>query len=305
MRKPLTKSFKPRESLTVLTLNQLQTLTIFTDIHIVSIAPLTDGLSHQLYKMSYNSHNDELEYCVLRFISADIKQTSQEYLIMQQTYALGLSPKPSTLLDVTDQVGQCCTLIVMDFVEGDLAINKPLNNKVITQLSNFLTILHQTSITNSSLTKSTNTPDLLDEYWAVFNMKTLNCIKRFGEIKRAVQTMQFDNSCLIHGDLNLSNILITPDKMTWIDWEYSSIGDPYFDYATLCVESTSNIEEKLITALEANELTDIRIDRERLRLFKLYYAATCWLWSPALSGKPYTQHRYRYEAIVDQLLITG
>ena len=305
MRKLLTKSFKQRESLTVLTLNQLQKLIIFTDINIISITPLTDGLSHQLYKMSYNNHNDVLEYCVLRFISANIKQTSQEYLIMQQSYALGLSPKPSALVDVTEQARQCCTLIVMDFVDADLAINRPLNNKVITQLSNFLVILHQTSIANSSLTKSTNTPNLLDDYWAVFNMKTLRCIKRFSAIKRAVQTIQFDNSCLIHGDLNLSNILITPDKMTWIDWEYSSIGDPYFDYATLCVESTSDIEDKLIAALESNQLTDITIDRERLRLFKLYYAATCWLWSPALSGKPYTEHRYRYETIVDQLLITG
>lgn len=288
----------------LITLCQLKQLSIFSKVNILNVSPLINGLSHQLYKVTYNKFIDGhniIQHNVLRFIKGDIEKTAQEYLVMKKVYELKIAPEPILFIDITEQAGQMCSLIVMDYIDADLASKVELNNDQITQLADNLNTLHKIDISSLNLTTSENNISLLNNYWDSFQPKTLIAIERIEAIKKMLASLTFNNTCLIHGDLNLSNILLKDNKMTWIDWEYASIGDTYFDYATLCVESNNDIEDQLIKSLERKNSP--AIDRKRLKLFKLYYAATCWLWSPKLKDKSYAEHCNRYRRIVDQLLL--
>lgn len=45
-----------------------------------------------------------------------------------------------------------------------------------------------------------------------------------------------DLSTLIHNDLYFSNILLTDEeKVYFVDWEYASMGNKYFDLALFCL----------------------------------------------------------------------
>jgi len=297
----------------VLTVQQLTQLDLFKSCQILKLIPLNSGLSHRLYQMTYIDVKNSFRNCVLRYLQSSIEDINNqknthygthEYNVMKLMYDLDIGPNTIDFLDITAAVGEPCSLIVMEFVDADLASNVTLNELSINQLSHHLSTIHGLDIKNVNieclkLPLSPNSLTLLDSYWDKFTDKTTNNITRFSNINSALKDIKFNNNCLIHGDLNFTNILITNEKMTWIDWEYASIGDAYFDYATLCIESVDDIEERLIASLITNGCC---IDRQRLALFKLYYAATCWLWTPTINAHVYINQRYRYELIVDKLL---
>jgi len=292
-----------RGCLIVLSLNQLQQLAIFENKDITKISPLTGGLCHRLYKVTYVDQHQCTHHYVLRYLNVSFNESAHEYHLMELAYALGIAPFPSALIDLTDQLQQPSSLIVMDFVEGDLATCGDFDDRNISQLADYLARLHTCDRAHLSIKPSPNTLGLLDEYWQRYNMKTVADIKRFAAIKRHLSSLIFNNTSLIHGDLNLSNIMISRNELTWLDWEFSSIGDAYVDYAALCIESDGKVEQRLIDALNNHSDVESSIDKSRLSLFKLYYAASCWLWTPALTGQSYLNHHHRYERIVDQLLM--
>ena len=290
----------------MLTVKQLIQLDLFKSCHILHITPLANGLSHHLYQLTYLDSHKTKQHCVLRFLRNSIDTVTadshNEYQVMQLMYALGLGPNTIDFINVTEQIGQPYSLIVMDFIQADLALDITLTDVNINQLSHHLSTLHSLNISRLKLPSSPNSLTLLDDYWDIFTNKTTTNLKRFDNIKNALKDITFNNDCLIHGDLNFSNILINDDKMTWIDWEYASIGDAYFDYATLCVEAVDNIEDRLIKSLANNLSNPIHINKQRLTLFKLYYAATCWLWMPQVNADLYINQRNHYQLIVDKLL---
>jgi len=289
--------------LIVLSVEQLQHLAIFDDKNITHISPLIGGLCHRLYKVTYQGQDQSVGHCVLRYLNVGAQDSVHEYNIMQLVFDLGVGPSPMALIDLTIQLQQPSSLIVMAFVEGEIATNDCFDMELVSQVADYLNALHASDTKHLTINPTPNTMGLLDEYWQRYNMKTVADIKRFVAIKRQLSTLSFDNTSLIHGDLNLSNILILNGKMIWLDWQYSSLGDAYIDYAALCVETDGKIEQGLVDALNINRHSDAQIDRTRLSLFKLYYATICWLWMPALTSQSYLNHHHRYERIVDQLLM--
>lgn len=324
----------------MLTVEQLAQLDFFKCSNIISIISLNNGLSHRLYQLTYIDSNNVTHDCVLRYLQtsihaeeysanpvsiepSSIERSSikcsdivtngysvieknygvNEYKVMQQVYNLGIGPNVIDFVDVSSQVGKSCSLIIMDFIDATLASNMMLNDRHIDQLAHYLESLHNVNITNIKSPSSPNSLALLDHYWSTFNDKGTNNTNRFNTIKNTLKDIKFTNDCLIHGDLNFSNILINKDKMTWIDWEYASIGDAYFDYATLCVESVDDIEDRLIKSLASNVGNPIYVDQQRLQLFKLYYAAACWLWTPNINAQLYIEHSDHYQLILEQLLL--
>lgn len=291
----------------MLSVNQLKQLDVFSHKEITHIRPLNGGLCHRLYQLTYLDDSCSLKLgihkqCVLRYLTTHAQESGIEYQIMQHAYLLGIGPKPLALIDLADKINQFPSLIVMDFIDGQLASSDNFNDDDVTKLATLLTTLHQSDITALKVDVTTNSLALLDIYWCQFTQKNTADIQRFSTVKRLLKRLTFNNTSLIHGDLNLSNILINNGIITWLDWEFSSRGDRYIDYAALCVESDGKIDEKLISALEHTLPLEVTIDPSRLVLFKLYYATLCWLWQPALTGQSTVNQHRRYEKIVDQLL---
>lgn len=53
-----------------------------------------------------------------------------------------------------------------------------------------------------------------------------------GPIAETVEAMEASRVCLVHGDYTPKNVLVGPDRTSWvIDWEVAHLGDPTFDPA--------------------------------------------------------------------------
>lgn len=74
---------------------------------------------------------------------------------------------------------------------------------------------------------------------------------------------------LSHHDLNTENILITQDKLFFLDWEYAAPGWPLFDFAAITTECG-------ISGAQIVEL--FSFDKQEFELAQLLYQHLCHLW---------------------------
>ncbi len=83
------------------------------------------------------------------------------------------------------------------------------------------------------------------------------------------QIRESDYMVRIHGDLVLSNIFLTENKknVVFIDWEYSTLGDPLIDLAYLLSQNqiSHNVQQIIIEAY--NSKLKIHVDRDELKLY--------------------------------------
>ncbi|MGB1298202.1 MAG: phosphotransferase [Psychrobium sp.] len=273
----------------------------FSGFSITSVKSLPGGLSQRLYQVQYRD-NDVLKSVVVRCIQ-DTRLACQEYELMQ--YAADLAPRLRAIEHVDGQDGSF-SIIVMDFIDGVLAKDSELSPMQLTTIVTQLTRLHQSLPSCPIKRASVNKLSLVDDYWQLIQHPSLQDVTRFNSALALVSSLTFDNDVLIHGDLNLSNLIVSGDSIVWLDWEYASVGDAYFDYATLVVEAPYHLEQAIITALET--AGNIAIDSERLTRFKLYYALVSWLW--CLGGMQHSKTQTpqltaalcKYQQAVDQLI---
>ena len=87
----------------------------------------------------------------------------------------------------------------------------------------------------------------------------------------------FDKPC--HNDLYHANFVIFQDKTYLIDWEYSSMGDPFFDFADLFWQNEFDLDSELrrqsleeIGVLDSDSL-------EKFELFEIISMITWGLWA--------------------------
>ena len=80
---------------------------------------------------------------------------------------------------------------------------------------------------------------------------------------------------LCHNDLNPQNILFS-DDVKFIDWEYASVNDRYFDLACVCVEFGLEGEVQRVF-LEAY-FEDEEFSVEKLKAYKMIYIVLCEEW---------------------------
>lgn len=270
----------------------------FSGLVIVDVSPMMGGLSQRLYLVTYQS-NQITAQCVVRSIR-DSLLARQEYALMR--HAGKLSANLSALESITID-GQLLNLIIMDYIDGSLAKDIPLSSYHLNTIARQLSLLHQSLPSAPIQRPSVNKLSLIDDYWTLITDATIEDKIRYQRCYALLRNLSFDNTALIHGDLNLSNLIVTSDKVVWLDWEYASVGDAYFDYAAFIVECDQNIEYPFIGYLES--YNSAVIDLERLSYFKLYYALISWLWCVGLAESKTPQlsaalNKYRDE--VDQLV---
>ena len=86
------------------------------------------------------------------------------------------------------------------------------------------------------------------------------------------------NTCLCHNDLLRENRLQQNGKLTAIDWEYTAMGDPWFDLAVIC-------EGDQLSEAECSQLSEAYLEaapdleqQQRLRDNRLAYRYLTELW---------------------------
>lgn len=93
-----------------------------------------------------------------------------------------------------------------------------------------------------------------------------------------------------HQDLYSPNFVIHEGETYLIDWEYSSMGDPYFDYADLFWQNEFELDKKL----RKQALEEIGVSNsdevEKFEVFEILSMITWGLW--ALKKSQNSQHGY-------------
>jgi len=80
---------------------------------------------------------------------------------------------------------------------------------------------------------------------------------------------------LCHNDLNHKNILFS-DTIKFIDWEFASMNDRYFDLAAICIEFKLSPREEgvFMNAYFQNRKKDFY----KLKIYKIIYKQVCYIW---------------------------
>ena len=88
------------------------------------------------------------------------------------------------------------------------------------------------------------------------------------------ETPLSSNLCLCHNDLVANNFIFTP-KALLIDWEYSSVNDPFFDLATVIEhhELTAKETKLFLDAytLKKNQCWKSNLERQRRLYLAIFY----------------------------------
>lgn len=90
------------------------------------------------------------------------------------------------------------------------------------------------------------------------------------------------NLCCCHNDLVAANLITTPELM-FLDWEYSSDNDPFFDIATV-VEHHELSDQQVSVFLDAYMGGDGQRWRAHLEQQRKLYLALLCLWMGSRSG---------------------
>lgn len=141
---------------------------------------------------------------------------------------------------------------------------------VAKEISEFMYQLHTTKFDKNEIFKTDkiglNLVDFLDE---LINMHISEENKKFWKYKEFIQK---DNTCLVHGDLNSSNILLDEENHVSgvIDFGFAGFGNKYFDIARILSRSYPNgFKEEIIKSYEnaSGENLDLDVLETEIKLW--------------------------------------
>lgn len=104
-------------------------------------------------------------------------------------------------------------------------------------------------------------------------------IKELKKLKRYKKDL-----VVTHHDLNTGNILFHKNHVKFIDWEFTTVNDSFFDLANICVEfKLSKKDEKLLLKSYFNKLEKYHL--KKLNSYKKIYINLWKLWFKALEKR--------------------
>lgn len=130
------------------------------------------------------------------------------------------------------------------------------------EIAEFMYELHSTKYEKNKIFKidniGLNLVDYLDE---LINMHLSDDNKKFWKYK---EFSQKENDCLVHGDLNSSNILLDENNHIAgvIDFGFAGFGNKYFDIARIIGRCPASFKDEIIKSYE--EVSNTKLDYKKL-----------------------------------------
>lgn len=204
-------------------INFLQTEMNWNPTNISFIEKL-GGLSSENFKVSYNNNYYFVKICTSNYLHTD---RINELSILNKTYKINLSPHVYYFSNKTGNM-------ITSWINGSIPSLDDFNSpKFLKMLSGSLKILH-----NLKCEKYFNPfNDIRKRIEICKNLKlplpdSINILLDFlSNLEYKLNKNPLIGLC--HNDLNASNIILTSNKLYFIDYEYSSMGDIFFDLATI------------------------------------------------------------------------
>ena len=182
------------------------------------------GLSSENYKVSYNSNDYFIKICTHDYLHTD---RENELIIMNKACEINIAPH---LYYFSDKTGN----MVTSWINGSMpTLNDFSSTKFLYTLSYTLKNFH-----NLKCEKYFNPFDHIRKRISIcksFNLQLPESIDILLNYLSYLETKLNKNLLLglCHNDLNASNIILSNNNLYFVDYEYSSMGDIFFDLATI------------------------------------------------------------------------
>lgn len=201
----------------------LQTEMNWNPINISFIEKL-GGLSSENYKVSYNNNDYFVKICIADYLHTD---RINELSILNKVSKINLAPN---IYYFSNKSGNMIT----SWIDGTMPSLDDFNSSnFLNMLSNSLKSLH-----NLKCEKQFNPFNDIRKRIEICKDLNLPLPKSINILLEFLTYIEYklNKSPLIglcHNDLNASNIILTSNKLYFVDYEYSSMGDIFFDLATI------------------------------------------------------------------------
>ena len=201
----------------------LQTEMNWNPINISFIEKL-GGLSSENYKVSYNNNDYFVKICIADYLHTD---RINELSILNKVSKINLAPN---IYYFSNKSGNMIT----SWIDGSMPSLDDFNSSnFLNMLSNSLKSLH-----NLKCEKQFNPFNDIRKRIEICKDLNLPLPKSINILLEFLTYIEYklNKSPLIglcHNDLNASNIILTSNKLYFLDYEYSSMGDIFFDLATI------------------------------------------------------------------------
>ena len=201
----------------------LQTEMNWNPINISFIEKL-GGLSSKNYKVSYNNNDYFVKICIADYLHTD---RINELSILNKVSKINLAPN---IYYFSNKSGNMIT----SWIDGTMPSLDDFNSSnFLNMLSNSLKSLH-----NLKCEKQFNPFNDIRKRIEICKDLNLPLPKSINILLEFLTYIEYklNKSPLIglcHNDLNASNIILTSNKLYFVDYEYSSMGDIFFDLATI------------------------------------------------------------------------
>ena len=201
----------------------LQTEMNWNPINISFIEKL-GGLSSENYKVSYNNNDYFVKICIADYLHTD---RVNELSILNKVSKINLAPNIYYFSNKSGNMITSC-------IDGSMPSLDDFNSSnFLNMLSNSLKSLH-----NLKCEKQFNPFNDIRKRIEICKDLNLPLPKSINILLEFLTYLEYklNKSPLIglcHNDLNASNIILTSNKLYFVDYEYSSMGDIFFDLATI------------------------------------------------------------------------
>lgn len=201
----------------------LQTEMNWNPINISFIEKL-GGLSSENYKVSYNNNDYFVKICIADYLHTD---RVNELSILNKVSKINLAPN---IYYFSNKSGNMIT----SWIDGSMPSLDDFNSSnFLNMLSNSLKSLH-----NLKCEKQFNPFNDIRKRIEICKDLNLPLPKSINILLEFLTYLEYklNKSPLIglcHNDLNASNIILTSNKLYFVDYEYYSMGDIFFDLATI------------------------------------------------------------------------
>lgn len=196
------------------------------------------GLSSENYKVSYNNNDYFVKICTHNYLHTDRKN---ELLAINKAEEINIAPH---LYYFSTETGN----MVSSWIHGNMPSLTDFSSiKFLHRLSDSLKSFH-----SLKCEKCFNPFEHIRKRITICKNLNLHLPESIDMLLNHLTTLEFKLNKnpligLCHNDLNASNIILSNDNLYFVDYEYSSMGDVFFDLATISWFFTEDSRKQLLT----------------------------------------------------------